>query len=109
MKELLENIKEFLDSGEDNLKKGRFNAANSDFFKAIVVECDYLLYQKMKVLPKNHSDRFSLLSRYFPDIYRKVSELFNIYTKSYNLKIKKEEALKVKEYAYGLKNISIKE
>jgi len=109
MKELLENIKEFLESGEDNLKKERFNAAISDFFKAIVVECDYLLYQKMKILPKNHSDRFSLLSKYFPEIYKKVSALFNVYTKSYNLKITKEETLKVKEYAYGLKNISIKE
>ena len=37
MEEIIENINEFLDSGEDNLKKERFNASATDFFKAIVV------------------------------------------------------------------------
>ena len=68
MKELLENISEFLASGEDNLKKERFNAAISDFFKAIVVACDYLIYREIKALPKNHSDRFNLLQKYFPEL-----------------------------------------
>lgn len=104
MKELIENIREFLDSGEDNLKKERFNASATDFFKAIVVICDYLIYLNVKILPKNHSERFSLLSRHFKKIYTEVSELFLIYTKSYNFKIKKEEVMKIKEYAYKLKS-----
>ncbi|MEK6823427.1 MAG: hypothetical protein AABY06_00170 [Nanoarchaeota archaeon] len=105
MKELIENIKEFLESGEDNLKKKRFNASATDFFKAIVVICDYLIYSNIKILPKNHSERFLLLSKHFKEIYSKVSELFPIYTKSYNFKIKKEDMLNIREYAYKLKSL----
>ena len=105
MEELLSNIREFLESGEENIKKERFNAAVSDFFKAIVVSGDYSIYREIKILPKNHSERFSLLKKHFKEIYAKISDLFSIYVKSYNLKIKKEDALRIKEYAYKLKAI----
>lgn len=101
--ELLKTIDEFLESGADNLNKRRFNAAVSDFFKAIVILCDYLIYREMKVLPKNHTERFSLLRTYFKDIYKKVSRLFRTYTKSYNFRLEKEDANRIKEYAYELK------
>jgi len=104
MKELLKNAEEFLDSAEENLKKKRFNAAVSDFFKAIVILCDYLIYRETRIMPKNHNQRFSLLKSYFNDIYKKVSNLFITYTKSYNLRLGKEEANKLKNYAYELKN-----
>lgn len=104
MKELLKNVNEFLDSGEDDLKKRRFNVAVSDFFKAIVILCDYLIYKEMKIIPKSHNERFSLLKKYFRKIYTKVSKFFKIYTKSYNLRLGKEEANKLKNYAYELKN-----
>jgi hypothetical protein len=104
MKELLDNVKEFLESGEENLKKERFNAAVSDFFKAIVILCDYIIYRDIKIMPKNHNERFSLLETYFKDIYKNVSEFFKTYTKSYNLRLGKEEATKLKNYANELKN-----
>lgn len=109
MDELLDNIDEFLESGKDNLKKERFNVAISDFFKAIVISCDYLIYQKMKILPKNHNQRFSLLEKYFKKIYENVSSLFKIYTKSYNLRLSKNEAIKFKNYANELKSFTISE
>ena len=109
MEEIIGNINEFLDSGEDNLKKERFNASVTDFFKAIVVICDYFIYSKIKIFPKNHSQRFSLLSRHFKEIYSKVSELFQIYVKSYNFKIKKEDTIKIREYARYLKSLVNKE
>jgi len=99
MEHLQENAREFFESGEDNLKKQRFNAATSDFFKAIVVSCDYLIYSEIKRLPKNHGDRFSILEKYFPTIYEIVSKLFRPYTNSYNLKSTKRQAEKFKEYA----------
>ena len=104
MEELLKNVKEFLESGEENLKKERFNAAVSDFFKAIVILCDYLIYKEIKIMPKNHNERFSLLSSYFKKIYIKVSELFETYTNSYSLRLKKEDAIKLKSYANELQN-----
>ena len=107
MEELLENAKEFLDSGEENLNKKRFNVAISDFFKAIVILCDYSIYKEIKIMPKNHNQRFFLLKTYFKDIYRKVSDFFKVYTKSYNLRLKMEEAIKLKDYYYELKKFVV--
>ena len=53
MEELLKNAEEFFESGEDNLKKKRFNVAVSDFFKAIAILCDYLIYRETKIMLLN--------------------------------------------------------
>jgi len=107
MEELLENVKEFFESGEENIVKKRFNVAVSDYFKAIVILCDYLIYREMKVMPKNHRDRFSLLEKYFKNVYDPVSKLFETYTKSYNLRLGEKEANEVKRYANELKEIVV--
>lgn len=104
MEQLLKNAMEFFESGDDNLTKNRFNVSISDFFKSIVIFCDYLIYEKIRILPKNHSHRFNLLETYFEEIYRDVSKLFKTYIKSYNLNMGKSEAQKLKEYANELKN-----
>lgn len=103
MEELLNNADEFLESAKENMKKSRFNASVSDFFKAIVILCDYLIYRDIKALPKNHNERFSLLKIHFPDIYRKVSSLFSVYTDSYNLRLGEKEAKTLQEYADELR------
>ncbi len=104
MREILDNAHEFLESTEDNIKKERWNAAVSDFFKAIAAFCDYLIYKEIKRLPKKHSERFSLLEKYFNNVYQKVTELFKKYRESYNLRLKKEDALKSRAYAYELRD-----
>ena len=106
MNEILENAEEFLASGEDNIKKERWNAAVSDFFKAISNFCDYIIYREMKIITKNHTERFDLLKKYFKEIYKNVIFLFEIYRKSYNLRLKKEDAAAIKNYAYELKRIT---
>lgn len=104
MEQLLKNALEFLESGNDNLEKKRYNASVADFFKSIVIFCDYLIYRDMRLMPKNHGHRFSLLETYFKEIYEKVSGLFKTYIKSYNLCMGKVEAQRLKEYAYELKS-----
>ncbi len=106
MKELLENANEFLESGRDNFIKKRYNASASDYFKSIVIFCDYLIYEEIKRLPKNHSDRFSLLKLYFKEIYGNVSQLFGEYVKSYNLKMDKMSCIKLGGYANEIKRIA---
>lgn len=98
MDEIKLNAIEFLESGKDNIKKHRWNASVSDFFKSIVTFSDYLLYNEFKILPKNHNERFQLLEKYYPDIKEKITGLFEIYRDSYNLRMKKEDALKMEEY-----------
>jgi len=103
MNELMQNALEFIASGEDNLLKKRYNASVSDFFKAIVTLCDYLIYKDMKFLPKNHNERFEFLKNYFNEIYLKVFSLFQLYRDSYNLRLKKEDALKLRDLAHELR------
>ena len=62
------------------------------------------IYKNIKIIPKNHNDRFSLLRKYFIDIYEEVSELFKVYTKSYNLRLGREDAIKLRDYANELRN-----
>ena len=104
MDELLKNAEEFLESGNDNLKKQRFNASVSDYFKTIVILCDYIIYKEIKVMPKNHNERFSLLGKYFKNIYEEVSQLFKIYIKFYNLRLDNKDAETLKNYADKFKN-----
>ena len=102
----MQNSLEFIASEEDNLLKERYNSSVSDFFKANATLCDYVIYKDMKILPKNHNDRFDLLKDYFKDIYLKVFPLFQIYRDSYNLRLKKEDALKLRELAHELRRIA---
>ena len=103
MKEILDNAEEFVDSGEDNINKERWNASVSDFFKAISNFCDFIIYKEIKIITKNHNERFDLLRKYFKEIHIEVTRLFKIYRASYNLRLKKEDAGAVQNYAYELK------
>lgn len=107
MEDILKNANEFIESAEDSLKKERFNASVSDFFKAITVLCDYLIYQEIKTFPKNHNERFNLLNIHFNEIYKKIIELFKKYRESYNLRLSKEDALNLRQYTHELKNFVI--
>jgi HEPN domain-containing protein len=99
------NIEEFLESAEADLAKGRYNSAVSSYFKAIATLCDLKIYELRRVLPKNHSERFLFLKISFPSAYKIVSGLFNEYTKTYNLRLGKKDALLFKENAKKIREI----
>jgi len=102
MEELLENARESFESAEDDLLKKRYNSAVASFFRAIANMCDYLIYLDMKIISKNHNERFNLLKKYFPEIYGKVFALFGKYRDSYNLRLSEKDAGEVKKYAIEL-------
>jgi hypothetical protein len=104
-RELLANGKEFLESAEDNLLKARFNAAVSDFFKAITNFSDYLIYKETKIIIKNHNERFDILKKYYPELYSKIFGLCKKYRDSYNLRLNKSDALLLKENAYEVRRL----
>jgi uncharacterized protein (UPF0332 family) len=91
-KELTENADEFLKSGKENVINKRYNAAVSDLFNCIVICCDFIIYKKRRLLPRNHTERFSLLRIVDKKLYSDVAELFKGYRDSYNLRMKKEDA-----------------
>ena len=103
--DLRQNIREFIESGNDDLAKARYNSAVSAYFKAIAVLCDLKIYQKQRVLPKNHSERFLFLQIHFADAHKLIKELFDKYTDSYNLRLGKKEAELLKENVERIKKI----
>lgn len=99
------NIKEFLESAEDDFVKGRYNSAISSYFKAIATLCDLKIYELKRVLPKSHSERFLFLKTSFIEAYKIVSNLFNEYIKTYNLRLGRKDALLFKENVKKLRQI----
>ncbi|MDD5651619.1 MAG: hypothetical protein PHF86_14590 [Candidatus Nanoarchaeia archaeon] len=104
-KDLKLNFEEFLQSGEEELKKDRYNSAVTSYFKAIVILCDLKIYQKIGLLPKNHNERFLFLKMHFKEVSDELTKLFNLYTDSYNLRMNKEDAELLKENVKKIRDI----
>ena len=104
-KELKENFNDFLTSAEEDLKKQRYNPAVSSYFKAIAILCDSNIYGRIGLLPKNHAERFLYLKMHFKEVYNLISPLFKDYTDSYNTRVSKENAFKLKENVEKIKRI----
>lgn len=104
-KNLIDNIKEYVASGDEETEKERYNSAINAYFKAIAVLCDLKIYEKIRILPKNHSERFLFLKMHFEEAYKIVNPLFDKYTASYNLRLNKKDALIFKENVGKLKRI----
>lgn len=99
LKELKLNTIEFYESGKDDLEKDRFNSAASDFFKALVTLCDYLIYRKSRTTPENHKERFKITKGNFPTANEVLNCLWEAYIKSHNERLAREETLKIKKGA----------
>jgi|SRR3989344_755554 len=95
--DLKANIKEFLEIANDDFSKERYNSSIGSYFKAISAICDLKIYELKRILPKNHAERFIFLKTSFNEVYNIISKLFKIYTKTYNLRLGKKEAILFKE------------
>lgn len=95
--DLIENFKEFYASAAESLNNGRFNSATDSFFKALVVLCDIAIYRRLRILPSNHTERFNILQVNFTSFYQIVDGLFGIYRRSYTIRMKKENAERIKK------------
>lgn len=104
-KDLLDNFKEFLASAERDLKDRRYNPAISSFYKAIAILCDYMIYRERGLLPKNHKERFLFLELHFKEAHDLISPLFKEYTDSYNLRIQKENVMRLQKNVEKLRRI----
>ncbi|MFH1682519.1 MAG: hypothetical protein ABIA37_01860 [Candidatus Woesearchaeota archaeon] len=103
--DLLDNFKDFVESAERDLQEKRYNPAISSYFKAIAILCDLMIYKEKGLLPKNHRERFLFLEINYKEAYDLISPLFKEYTDSYNLRIQKENVLRLKESVERLKEI----
>ena len=88
---LLSNFNEYYQTGKDSLNKRNYNSAANEFFKAFITLCDIAIYRKMKLLPDSHTDRFDILKINFPLIFKMDVSLFDVYRKTYKLRLTLDE------------------
>jgi len=94
--DLLSAIQEFTIEAKESEQKKRYRAAVTLYFKALAVSCDLIIYRKIRKISSDHSERFRLLERHFPEIYKIIDEIFKYYTDTYSKQITKEYCEKMK-------------
>ena len=84
---ILETIKEFLESAEEDESRDRIKSSITMYFKAIVEACDFYIYNKILKIPENHKERFDYLKKYDFELNEEIYSLFKIYRKTYSQKV----------------------
>ncbi|HIG92668.1 TPA: hypothetical protein HA242_07125 [Candidatus Woesearchaeota archaeon] len=103
MEELLKTFLEEYLGAIEQLEKERYKNATILLSKALFALCDFLIQQKLQKLPKNHSERFRILEKYYPNVYLTVDMIFTHYTDAYSQPILQETCILIKN---GIKTIA---
>lgn len=77
------NAREYFNSGEEDLKKKRYNSAVVLFFKCLIALVDLYILKKTGEVPSSHTNRFRTLQEKFPSEYNLVDKDFPFYQDSY--------------------------
>ena len=96
--ELLNNIKIFYNSAELIYKNKDYTSATTLYFKTLFVALDLKILNKHKITPKDHTERFRILEKNFPEEYKKLDKYFNIYQSTYSTTIDKQTCEEIREY-----------
>jgi uncharacterized protein (UPF0332 family) len=96
--ELRTNVQTFLKSAELVWQEGDFTSATMLYFKALFVAYDYLLLLRASKAPQDHTERFQLLRRYFPEEYELLDRYFAVYRSTYTSIIDKQTAGEIRDY-----------
>ena len=75
-----------------------FTAAVTLYFKALFIYLDVKLLRVGRRKPKDHVDRFAMLSRYLPTEYYMLNKLFPIYRQTYSKRVKEYNVRRIREY-----------
>ncbi len=58
--------------------------------KSLFALADYIIFNELEKLPKNHSERFRILEKRFPEVYEVLDEIWTRYTDAYNKPVQKQ-------------------
>jgi len=97
--ELKNQIRIILRSATMVYESKDYTSAAILYFKVIFITLDLLLYRKRKITPKDHTERFRMLEREFPEEYELLDKYFQIYRDTYSLTIDAKTCEEVKNYA----------
>ncbi len=87
---LNENIKEYYKNAFTAQERKEYNTAITLFFKAISSLCDLYLVVYENYFPTNHSERFRVLEKKYPILYKILDKDFPLYQDSYRTKLNSE-------------------
>jgi uncharacterized protein (UPF0332 family) len=96
-KNLMENIRNFMNSAKKIYADSDYTSAVVLYFKALFCILDLIILRKKGFVPKDHSDRFRILEKDFPEFYLIIDKNFQIYQNSYSKSINKEVCDRIKE------------
>ncbi|MDP7116397.1 MAG: hypothetical protein QF915_05030 [Candidatus Woesearchaeota archaeon] len=86
-------------SAELVFKNQDYTSATILFFKTIFVALDHMIQKRVGRTPKDHTERFRILQKEFPEYYTKLDVSFTIYRDTYTKTISKEVCEDVKNEA----------
>ena len=67
------------------------------YFKTLFAIQDYILLQKIGHSPKDHTERFRLLEKEFPEEYKELDSEFNTYRNTYTKIISQDTCTRIKK------------
>jgi uncharacterized protein (UPF0332 family) len=86
----------FKSSADVVFENGDYTSATVLYFKTLFALHDFLLLQKIGYAPKDHTERFKLLKKEYPEEYLIIDSEFNTYRSTYNRTISKETCIRIR-------------
>lgn len=97
MEEILkENVRKFMSSANLVYQVGDFTSATILYFKALFSVLDLIIFNKIKRIPKDHTERFRILEENFPIFYNLIDKLYPDYRSTYTHNLNKSDCDRVK-------------
>ena len=96
--ELKNNINTFFTSAELVFNNKDYTSATILYLKTLFVALDLKIFRKNKSTPKDHTERFKILKKYFPEEYKLLDKYFPIYQSTYSTTVDKEIYEELRKY-----------
>ncbi len=96
-KELIRNILTFKKSADLVYQNKDFTSATILLFKTLFVALDLVILRKVRLTPKDHTERFRILEKDFPPYYLLLDKFFSVYRSTYSTTIDEETCKEVKD------------
>lgn len=96
--ELIKNIKIILKSADLVYLNKDYTSATILYFKALFLVLDFIILKFKGKTPKDHTERFRILQKDYPNLYESLDKYFKIYRDTYSISIDKETCEVIKDY-----------
>ena|SRR3989338_10762828 len=97
-RELLNNIRTFFRSAELVYKNKDYTSATMLYFKTLFVTLDLLIFKKLRITPKDHTERFRILEKDFNEEYQMLDRYFQVYQSTYSTTVDQKTCEEIRTY-----------